>query len=88
MGVGNCVIAKDTPENREVLADAGMFFKDAEDLTRQIRLTLTDHALVARFRACAQTRAKTDYSWDAVTDAYEKLSSEWLGDEAPEPNRS
>jgi len=73
MGVGNCVIAKDTAENREVLADTGMFFTNAEDLTRQIRLTLADHALVARFRACAQTRARSEYSWDAVTDAYEKL---------------
>jgi glycosyltransferase involved in cell wall biosynthesis len=73
MGVGNCVIAKDTPENREVLSDAGLFFRDAGDLARQMQLTLTDHELVARLRSCAQSRARTHYSWDAVTDAYEKL---------------
>ena len=76
MGAGNCVIAKDTPENREVLADAGVFFRDAAELTRQIQLTLEDHALVARLRVCAQNRAKTSYSWEAVTDAYEKLFRE------------
>jgi glycosyltransferase involved in cell wall biosynthesis len=73
MGAGNCVIAKDTPENREVLADTGIFFRDADELTRQIQLTLEDHALVLRLRSCAQSRARERYSWDAVTDAYERL---------------
>jgi glycosyltransferase involved in cell wall biosynthesis len=70
------VIAKDTPENREVVADAGLYFRDAGDLANQIRRTLTDHALVERLRGCAQNRARTRYSWDAVTDAYEKLFTE------------
>src|SRR5262249_3253131 len=68
MGAGNCVISNDTPENREVLADAGVFFRDAEDLRDQIQLTLADHSLVTRLRASAQDRAKARYSWDAVTD--------------------
>lgn len=76
MGAGNCVIAKDTAENREVLADTGLFFRDAGHLTRQIRLTLTDQGLVPRLRSCAQNRAKVHYSWEAVTDAYEKLFRE------------
>src|SRR5437667_5526351 len=29
MGAGNCVIAKDTPENHEVLGDAGLYFRDS-----------------------------------------------------------
>ena len=76
MGAGNCVIAKDTPENREVVADTGLYFHDAADLARQIQVILADHALVARLRVCAQNRAKARYSWDAVTDAYEKLFRE------------
>jgi glycosyltransferase involved in cell wall biosynthesis len=78
MGAGNCVIAKDTPENREVVGDSGLFFKDATELTRQIQRTLEDTALVTRLRGCAQNRAKARYSWDAVTDAYEKLFRELL----------
>jgi glycosyltransferase involved in cell wall biosynthesis len=79
MGVGNCVLAKDTPENREVLDDSGLFFRDVEDLARQIQSTLSDDALVARLRTCAQARAKARYSWEAVTDAYEKLFRELIG---------
>jgi glycosyltransferase involved in cell wall biosynthesis len=73
MGAGNCVIAKDTPENREVVQDTGLFFRDAEDLRRKMELTLSEPAVVARLRISAQERAKSHYSWDAVTDAYEKL---------------
>ena len=76
MGAGNCVIAKDTPENREVLADSGLFFNDSEALRRQIELTLADLPMVERLRSSAQTRIKEHYSWDAVTDAYEKLFRE------------
>lgn len=73
MGAANCVIAKDTPENREVLSDSGLFFGDAESLRRQLELTLSDPDLVGRLRTSAQTRARDRYSWDAVTDAYEQL---------------
>jgi glycosyltransferase involved in cell wall biosynthesis len=73
MGAGNCVIAKDTPENREVLDDCGLFFSDAESLSGRMQAVLTDKALVDSLRLAAQTRAKARYSWDAVTDAYEKL---------------
>src|SRR6185503_8837347 len=68
MGVGNCVIAKDTPENHEVLGDAGLFFQDAEDLAGQLRTILANPDLVGRLRNDAQMRAKALYSWDAVTD--------------------
>src|SRR5439155_17831888 len=73
MGAGNCVIAKDTPENHEVLGDTGLFFRDAEDLAPQIQLTLSDRSLRERLGSVAYNRAKAHYSWDAVTDAYEKL---------------
>src|SRR5262249_38706693 len=76
MGAANCVIAKDTPENREVVADSGLFFSDSETLRRQIELALADLPLVERLRASAQSRVKEHYSWDAVTDAYEKLFRE------------
>jgi glycosyltransferase involved in cell wall biosynthesis len=73
MGSGNCVIAKDTPENHEVLDDCGLFFQDAFDLRLQMERTLTDDALVAQLRFKASQRARDRYSWDAITSAYEKL---------------
>lgn len=79
MGAGNCIIAKDTPENHEVLGETGLFFKDTEDLTSQIQRTLADTALVGRLRVSAHDRARARYSWDAVTDAYEKLFRDLAG---------
>jgi glycosyltransferase involved in cell wall biosynthesis len=73
MGASNCVIAKDTPENHEVLEDSGLFFQEAADLTRQIELTLADCALVENLRSKALQRANTGYSWNAITTAYENL---------------
>src|SRR5437762_11803890 len=57
MGVGNCVMAKDTSENHEVLGEAGLFFRDAEELAAQLRLTLADTHLATRLRTDAQARA-------------------------------
>jgi glycosyltransferase involved in cell wall biosynthesis len=79
MGAGNCVIAKNTPENCEVLGDSGLFFDDAEGLRCRLELTLNDLPMVERLRESAQERAKARYSWDAVTDAYEKLFREMSG---------
>jgi glycosyltransferase involved in cell wall biosynthesis len=73
MGVGNCVLAKDTPENREVIADCGLLFNDEPTLARQIEAVDSGQVPVADLRRKAQTRAKAHYSWDAVTDSYEKL---------------
>ena len=73
MAVGNCVLAKDTLENREVVGDSGLFFQDATTLARQIEATVSGQAPVADLRLKARERAKARYSWDAVTAAYEKL---------------
>ncbi len=73
MGAGNCVIAKDTPENREVVADCGLFFEGAETLSRRLEAIINDRPLVECLRRKAVLRAKEHYSWDVVTDSYEKL---------------
>jgi glycosyltransferase involved in cell wall biosynthesis len=73
MAVGNCILAKDTPENREVIADCGLFFNDAAGLARQIEAADSGRIPVGEFRLKARERAQARYSWDAVTDAYEKL---------------
>jgi glycosyltransferase involved in cell wall biosynthesis len=76
MGAGNCVLVYDTPENREVAGDCGLFFSDQKTLAQEMRRTLDDPALVESLRARAQARAKERYSWDAITDEYEKLFRE------------
>jgi glycosyltransferase involved in cell wall biosynthesis len=76
MGAGNCVIVYDTPENREVVADCGLFFKNPAHLAEQIQRAIGDPEMMERFRRMAQARAQALYSWDAVTDRYEKLFNE------------
>ncbi len=73
MGAANCVLVYDTPENREVAGDCGLYFTTAQELASLMRRTLEDPALVASLREKAQARARALYSWDAITDQYEKL---------------
>jgi glycosyltransferase involved in cell wall biosynthesis len=72
MGAGNLVLAFDTPENREVLGDAGSLFAGQAPLTELLAEIVADpHA--SRFnelRVAARRRAETHYSWDAVTEQY------------------
>jgi glycosyltransferase involved in cell wall biosynthesis len=73
MGAGNCVIAYDTPENREVVGGSGLLFKDVAELTKHIQWAIDNPDGVSALGEKAQARARAVYSWDAVTSQYEKL---------------
>lgn len=70
MGFGNCVLVNDTESNLEVIGTAGFSYRGIErdvDLTRQLELLLNSPELVEKFRAGAQERARSNYSWEQVT---------------------
>jgi glycosyltransferase involved in cell wall biosynthesis len=73
MGRGALTLYLDTTENREVAGGAGLAFTH-ENLVEVLRAVL-DMAETERedWRARAAARVRERYSWDAVTDAYEKL---------------
>ena len=73
MGRGALTLYLDTPENAEVATGAGLPFTH-EDLSHVIEhvLALSEEEREA-WRARAVERVRSRYSWDAVTDAYEKL---------------
>ena len=75
MGSGGCVLAHDTPENREVGGDSIGYFdlRPAETLSRAVRDLLGDPARRDEMRQQARERAAALYGWEAVTDAYEQL---------------
>jgi glycosyltransferase involved in cell wall biosynthesis len=73
MGAGNCILAKDTPEHREVLDSTGLYFSGVEDLGVLMTKVVADPDLVRRLRSETRERAEALYSWDRVTDQYEKL---------------
>lgn len=78
MGFGSCVVANATPENLEALGGTGLSYAGADGggaLAPVLAELLTDPALPARLAARSKARADATYSWDAVTDAYERLMS-------------
>jgi glycosyltransferase involved in cell wall biosynthesis len=75
MGFGNCVIANGTVENIEVLAGTGLIYEknNIEDLTAKLQYVLDNPMALADYQKRAQERVRQKYSWEAVTDKYEKL---------------
>ena len=75
MSYGNCVIANGTPENIEVLADAGIFYSknNFEELSAILNSLLQDQEKAQGLGESAQARAKAVYNWDKITDSYERL---------------
>ncbi len=75
MGHGNAAIVHDTVENREVVGEAGILVDmNQEDRLAEIIQAVAEGKVdIQRFRALAQQRAESTYSWDAITTEYEKL---------------
>ena len=72
MGVGNAIVANDVPEHREVLGDAGRYYRGASELATLLQDLLDRPDVVAGMRVDAQRRAVERYSWDRVTADYER----------------
>jgi glycosyltransferase involved in cell wall biosynthesis len=79
MGRGALVLYRMTPENVEVTGDAGIPFEPSE-LAEKIRgvLAMSEEQRDV-FRRRALERVRQRYSWDAVTDAYERLLRKLAG---------
>jgi glycosyltransferase involved in cell wall biosynthesis len=76
MAFGNCVIVNNTPENLETIADAGFSYdgKIGAGALKQVLERLLDNPnLIQEYCEKATRRARTCYTWESVTDAYEKL---------------
>jgi glycosyltransferase involved in cell wall biosynthesis len=79
MGRGALTLYLDTPENAEVARGAGIAFTPETLSTRlQEVLAMTDSE-AGQWRRRAMDRVIERYSWDGVTDAYERLFERMLG---------
>jgi glycosyltransferase involved in cell wall biosynthesis len=87
MGFGNCVLTLATPENVEVVGDAGITWADAADLESKLRAVLRDGGMVAAYRQRAQRRVGRHYDWERVVDLYENLFARMAGRPEPHPAR-
>ncbi len=74
MAAGLPVIVSDVPGLRDVVGKAGLVFApgDHESLAKHISTLLTDDALVSKYGALAQARAR-DFSLEATVKAYAVL---------------
>lgn len=79
MGYGNCVLTLATPENMEVVGEAGLPYADEFDLAEKLQRVLRDGSLVQAYRQRAQLRIRSNYDWDRVVDQYEELFARMCG---------
>ncbi len=82
MGFGNCVIVNGTPENIEVAGDAAVVFeKESEDdLREKMEMVVRGDVPVEYYRKRAVQTVLERFTWEKVTDDYERLFRECLGD--------
>ena len=75
MGYGNCVLGNDVPEHTEVMRDSGPYFKtsDVVDLKKQMQYLVDNPDVVEKYRTRAVKRIEEAYTWDRITESYEKL---------------
>jgi glycosyltransferase involved in cell wall biosynthesis len=75
MGQGNLIVANGTPENAEVLGEAGIVYRknDTIDLARCLQDVADSPLKYERFKQAARTRARSHYSWTGVVTQYEEL---------------
>ncbi|MBI4466880.1 MAG: glycosyltransferase [Acidobacteria bacterium] len=74
MAGGHCVLYLNTPENAEVVGEAGLAFEvSPEDLATKMECVLKDAGLRAELGARARLRAREHYNWDKITARYEAL---------------
>lgn len=82
MAAGNCILVNDHEPNLETIGDAGASYRGSEGaagLRSALQSLLDDPERVEALRSAAAERARAVYSWDAVTDAYERLAERFAG---------
>ena len=79
MGMANCVVVNATAENLETIDDAGFSYQGANDasaidaLADVLQTLVDDPTKTEEYRQKALARAQSEYTWEVVTDRYERL---------------
>lgn len=77
MGYGNCIVALNTPFNREVLGDYGIIFeKSIQDLLQKLQFVEQNPDITQQYRARVPNRIREAYTWEHITDQYEQFFDE------------
>lgn len=78
MSMGNCVVVNGTEENLETIGQTGFSYREPDEnagdaLAAILQTLVDDPTLVEKYREMARARALTEYTWESVTDRYERL---------------
>jgi glycosyltransferase involved in cell wall biosynthesis len=86
MAHGLPIVASDTPVNREVCADAAVYFSplSAEELACQVKAVAQDPALMRKLGAAGRERAATVFRWDRHVQRILQYAGD-AKEEAPQP---
>ena len=82
MGCGLPVVASDTPVNRELLGESGLFAPggDAEAFATQIATLLADPVRAGQVGAALRQRAETMFAWPALAARLESVYREVMAE--------
>jgi glycosyltransferase involved in cell wall biosynthesis len=78
MAAGNAILARETESNREVLGEAGLYWRTADELAGLLREAWPDAPRRRALGDAARARAAERYDWERVTDRYLELCAATL----------
>lgn len=83
MSMSPCVIANNTPENREVLGKGGLLYKfnDSDDLCSKMKMITDNPNIRLNLNSMAIRQITEKYSWDSVVTRYENLFNSMVSGE-------
>lgn len=87
MAFGSCVVTHNTPENMETIGNAGLIYdgqNGATSLQQVLQRLLGNWDEVETYAQKAKIHAEQAYSWERVTDAYERLFYNLLRQPVPD----
>ena len=78
MAFGACVICSNIAPNLAVVGEAGLSFRvrDGADLRARLAEIMSDPLRANQLRYAAQARISAEFTWDAVTDRWDRLYCE------------
>jgi glycosyltransferase involved in cell wall biosynthesis len=88
MAAGNCILARGTPSNREVLGDTAVYWDTPSELAAEIRDLWADPRRRESLGGAARVRQRGQYDWDIVADQYLTLAEDLRKDAHNLPRRA
>jgi glycosyltransferase involved in cell wall biosynthesis len=78
MAAGNAILARETESNREVLGEAGLYWRTPEELAELLKSMWSDAERRRALGERARVQAAERYDWERVTDRYLELCAATL----------